>query len=403
MRKISLLRILFVLGVIIFLIIGGVAIAMAIIGQAVNLASLIFVFEVTVLITFLLFNLLYRFFPTSKKIILSFAGIISILFLLFILIEVMLRVTMTYASYGELNNKNPSFDFYQNRKVEKLKLWKPYEGKEKRVRKVEFTYTYPVNECGCIDSSFKNIKTGKKNRILCLGDSFTQGQGAPYDSSYPRLLEVELDKADVSAKVYNCGFPGAYPHSQFNLLKNLTENRILEVNSVIYGLHSSDFDDVKSILAPRPWFDDVFGTGISLYGMSYVVRYIAHKVMKYDANLIKISEAEFYQKETEKELLKIMLDLSEYCSRKGIKLSLIYLPSIWEVENNISDKVYQNLIHQLGEKNIVVYDLTNDVSEAIHTESVYTFYYKIDMHPKPEGYQLFAELIAKKNGLIDHY
>lgn len=396
MRKITLFRILFVFGIIISLIFGGVAIAMAIKGQAVNLISLVFVFEVFVLITFSLLNLLYHFFAASKKIIVSIGSIISVLYLLFILTEVMLRVTMNYATYGELNSKHPFLDFYQNRKVEKLKLWKPYEGKEKNVKKIEFTYTYPVNECGCIDSSFKNIKMAKKNRILCLGDSFTQGQGAPFDSSYPRILENLLDKSQVSAKVYNCGFPGAYPHSQLNLLKNLCENKIIEVNSLIYGLHSSDFDDIKSTIAPRPWFDDIFGTGLSLYGMSYVVRYLAHKVMNYDVNLIKISESEFYQVETEKELLRIMLELSQYCSRKHIKLSLIYLPSVWEVENNISDKVFQNLIHQLAEKNIVVYDLTNDVSEAINTEGVYNFYYRIDKHPKPAGYKLFAELIAKK-------
>ncbi len=396
MRKITLFRILFVFGIIVSSIIGGVTIAMAIKGQAVNLISLVFVFEIFVLITFSLLNLLYHFFPASKKVIVSIGGIISVLYLLFILTEVMLRVTMNYATYGELNSKLPSLDFYQNRKVEKLKLWKPYEGKEKKVRKVEFTYTYPVNECGCIDSSFKNIKTAKKNRILCLGDSFTQGQGAPFDSSYPRILENVLDKSQVSAKVYNCGFPGAYPHSQLNLLKNLCENKILEVNSVIYGLHSSDFDDIKYTIAPRPWFDDLFGTGISLYGMSYVVRYIAHKLMKYDANLIKMNEAELYRAATEKELLKVMLDLDEFCNLQGIVFSLVYLPSVWEIKNNAADNIYQTLIAQLAEKNIPVYDLTADVSKAIHNENVYTFYYKIDMHPRPAGYKLFAELIAKK-------
>lgn len=132
---------------------------------------------------------------------------------------------MTYATYDELNNKHPFNQVYQNRKNVKKNNLKGYSGRQRTDTKKEFTYTYPVNECGCIDSNFKKNESTKKKKILCLGDSFTQGVGASFENSYPRQLQNELEKCNYPARVYNCGIGGAYPQSQFIYFKDLIEKK----------------------------------------------------------------------------------------------------------------------------------------------------------------------------------
>ncbi len=59
--------------------------------------------------------------------------------------------------------------------------------------------------------------------ILCLGDSFTYGAGASFEYSYPRQLELMLNRAGIGKKVMvqNLGSPGG---NSYRILKIFTEN-----------------------------------------------------------------------------------------------------------------------------------------------------------------------------------
>ncbi|MGE0638360.1 MAG: hypothetical protein AB7P01_18105 [Bacteroidia bacterium] len=145
-----------------------------------------------------------------------------------------------------------------------------------------------------------------------------------------------------------------------------------------------------------PWFDNVFGTGLSLYGMSYVVRYLTHKIFRYDLNLIKIKEHELYQLKAKDELFKTLIEFDAYAKAQGIQLSVVYLPVIHEIQNKEANEITQSLITQLKERGIPTFDLTVDASTAIANENIYNYYYPIDMHPNAKGYAIFAKLIAEK-------
>ncbi len=71
----------------------------------------------------------------------------------------------------------------------------------------------------------RNIKLEKGDitKILCLGDSFTFGEGAPKGYSYPEQLEELLNRNNRHKKfqVYNAGIPG---QNSSSLHKNLSAN-----------------------------------------------------------------------------------------------------------------------------------------------------------------------------------
>ncbi len=62
---------------------------------------------------------------------------------------------------------------------------------------------------------------GDRRRVLCLGDSFTFGVGAPKGFGYPEQLQALLDARSVKARVINAGVPGI---NSSRLYKGLEES-----------------------------------------------------------------------------------------------------------------------------------------------------------------------------------
>lgn len=67
----------------------------------------------------------------------------------------------------------------------------------------------------------QNLTKGDDFNILCIGDSFTYGLGAPSEESYPKQLERILNKAypQRRIKVINLGVPGYNSSQCFKILK----------------------------------------------------------------------------------------------------------------------------------------------------------------------------------------
>lgn len=73
--------------------------------------------------------------------------------------------------------------------------------------------------------SLRSRNTQNRNSfiILCLGDSYTYGAGAPFEYSYPRQLEKMLNEGRIEKKVnvQNLGSPGG---NSYRILKIFREN-----------------------------------------------------------------------------------------------------------------------------------------------------------------------------------
>ncbi len=53
----------------------------------------------------------------------------------------------------------------------------------------EFRYTRMSNNLGLSEENIPEVKPANEFRIIGLGDSFTEGVGAPYDSTWVKQLE----------------------------------------------------------------------------------------------------------------------------------------------------------------------------------------------------------------------
>lgn len=79
----------------------------------------------------------------------------------------------------------------------------------------EFKFTRFTNKMGYSDIEWKEKKEPDEIRILSLGDSFTEGDGAHKDSTYPSFLKHLFKKENFNVSVLNAGKCGSDPFFNF--------------------------------------------------------------------------------------------------------------------------------------------------------------------------------------------
>lgn len=114
--------------------------------------------------------------------------------------------------------------------------WSPNQ--EHRLKSDEFDYVRMTNSYGFADKEWDTI-TQRHKRVLCLGDSYTEGDGAPFDSAYPYLLSTRLNAQADSFRfdVLNAGVCGSDP--VFGYI-NLHDRLTFPVDVVVQTITTND-------------------------------------------------------------------------------------------------------------------------------------------------------------------
>lgn len=104
----------------------------------------------------------------------------------------------------------------------------------------EFKYVFPINSLGFAGGEWPIQKQRGKCRVITMGDSFTEGDGAPIDSSFPMQMQYYLDDKNLQVEILNAGVRGSDPAFA---IKNL-EKKLLpyKPDVVIQMLSDNDLD-----------------------------------------------------------------------------------------------------------------------------------------------------------------
>ena len=134
--------------------------------------------------------------------------------------EAALRITGSMATYMEKRSGRywSPYDYNRNNV-----LWNRDAYQEYRLRSSEFDYPRRANSMGFVDSEFSITTDSNEIKILCLGDSFTEGDGSPSDSCYPRQMERILRAKYPNRKitVLNAGICGSDPIFGYKIYDSL--------------------------------------------------------------------------------------------------------------------------------------------------------------------------------------
>jgi lysophospholipase L1-like esterase/uncharacterized membrane protein YuzA (DUF378 family) len=256
----------------------------------------------------------------------------------------------------------------------------------------EFFYTHHYNALGLRgslpDSSEKKILIG-------LGDSFTEGLGAPEDSTW-----VALTAHLLGCTYINAGIIGSDPVQEYIVLQELLKT--YRPQRVILAINSSDVNDImmlggisrydaagNTFSRPAPWWD-------MLYGGSFIVRSVVHDVLHFNFLLMSHEQWERESIAAEDTIVNLVQHLYLPLARHyGFEFSVAVIPALydfWEKKFSL-ERLTTKLESVPGLRVINLYDCYSKFMEqnAANTE---TLYWAIDLHLTPKGYALMAKCIA---------
>lgn len=339
------------------------------------------------------------------------SGTINKVALLFLLIwfctETTLRVMDINKSYNEkLTNYYSSGFINKSQKDEQnphlfvLKKNSSYYDQNK-----EFTYEIKTNADGLRDIDHPIEKEKNEYRIICLGNSYTEGVGTPQDSTWPRLLEDNLKNiTNKKISVFNAGISGYDPFFEYMLLNE----RMLKYKPdlVLVALGSSDFNFYRF----RGGFERFTADGFhyrkgpwweKLYAISYIFRFYLNNVLHYKYKYLQSpSDYRADSIKADKDIENCVARFYQLSLKEKFKLAIIFI-------DDRGGERYAYLINKLNKENIIpVIDLTeyNKNIEKLNPSDLNAYFWPIDKHCKSGGYELYSKGIMwnfKKMGIID--
>lgn len=319
--------------------------------------------------------------------------------LMVILVEAFFTATGGNKVYAEIRN-----GFYQSPyaydSLNYYHIRRPHENTY--LKTPEYSYLRKYNSMGYSDVEWTREKAEGTKRVLTLGDSFTEGDGAPADSSYPALLQ-QLLKGRGKYEVLNAGLCGSDPVLSYMNIKD----RLLQFSPDIVVITISD-NDIYFDMAFRGGLERFVSDSVVrhkqppkwefFYAISYFARPFFH-LFGYDiSNPVSPSEMEQYQKEVSATLKQLVLSVNDLAVKNNFKALFVKLPLVTAKDEPpyiFNFSALDKLIDSLPNTAVTdLYPCYLDYAEA-KNKNLRDFFWKIDSHHNGKGYLMMAECIAE--------
>lgn len=265
----------------------------------------------------------------------------------------------------------------------------------------EFNYIRTTNSLGLSDTEPTLRTDTNEIRILTLGDSFTEGDGAPYDSSYPQLLKdiAAINYPNAKFTIINAGVSGSDPYYNYVMLKDrLIKYKPDIVISVVMfddlmdiyyrgDLKRFNSDGTVTFNSP-PFAEHIAAVSaasriflFAYYQHGFVPRFKAQQI--FDNELLALqqlySSLDNIGKENNFKIHLVLEPKLQECKQGGYKHDMLPLKSVADSlpYTSATDLLaYYNSISATGEKGNL-------------------YYWPKDKHHNSTGYKLMAEGVFK--------
>lgn len=278
-----------------------------------------------------------------------------------------------------------------------------FPNKKIHFKKPEFTFERTTNKLGYSDYEIQYRKSKKEIRMLCLGDSFTEGDGAPFEKSYVFQLREKFLKSS-NYYVFNAGKCGSDPFFSFVNYKDILKKYDFDI--VLQTLSSSDIEDDINKRGGMERFKKKyiveFRKPSSVLKHIYVMSFVGRSFLQFfgynELYVTKNVSEKDYQKTFD--LLKLY---SRTIEKYNSKFVLIILPNKKEVEEDYPDFFKKTVERIKKNKGIYIIDLREFYRAEMLKSNKYFIknnWWEEDWHHKPEGYLMMAKSIY--HGLKNH-
>lgn len=311
-----------------------------------------------------------------------------------LLAEILIRLTGIYYTYSEkaglgfislfdVNHSGSNYFHLPNQKI--------------FVEKPEFSYEHTIDKYGFRN---KNSDATSIYDYLIFGDSFTEGLGAPDDSTMPALLSKLMDAA-----VYNAGVMGSDPvYAYKNWLDNYPN---IHTRNVLLVINMSDVGDIiirgglnrfssheTTNYKPSPWY-------LPLYRCSHLFRTVLHFILRFDYMFNSPWNRNTNTQSAIDTIINNTVKFQQLCQGRNQQLLVLIHPLPQEYFTNIDSRITFSKIDELEihlkKQQIQCINLRNDFEKNLPTTMHWQkVSWKTDGHFNSKGYFLFASIIDKK-------
>ncbi len=268
----------------------------------------------------------------------------------------------------------------------------------------EFKHYRKSNSLGYADSEWTKPKKKNEKRIACFGDSFTEGVGAPFDSTYPAVLRNLLQLNDTNLTVLNCGISGDDPC--VNYMNYRDRVAIFKPDIIVQTLSCNDMNtDIatkgglerflpngKMQLKQAPWWEPIFA-------LCYVSR-LFFDVLGYNDLLLRVPFSSAQKEELNNKAIETFTAYAAEAKKQGAILLVVLQPNMFDYYQKKYEYDLSPVVKHLNRlENVKVFDLLPYYENEFlhHEDEIKQFYWKQDGHHNPSGYALMARGI--KHGL----
>lgn len=285
-------------------------------------------------------------------------------------------------------------------------LWTPND--VIKVSNRDFEFDYPTNSLGLVDRDLDTSRVA--DYLTFVGDSFTQGSGAPADSSMPRLFAEHLSSLDSTARVLNAGIPA----SDVFFFGSLIEYKLLPLGlrRFVMCINTSDLYDYvwrggserflpdgSTTTRQAPWY---FG----IYRTSHLFRAFFHGVLRYDHSYMSHGREEALKAEAAVAFQREIVRLRELINDKGGELVVVLQPHPAQYsagnQGHLDDWAYlEELYRHLSGLGLPVINTDSAFGTLLNNENYYRYSWLTDQHFNGRGYDLYAEIVL--NALQANY
>lgn len=268
----------------------------------------------------------------------------------------------------------------------------------------EFTYSRKCNSQGFSDIEWPVLKRKNEKRMLVLGDSFTEGVGAPFDSNCVSILRQLFATSDTNVSFMNAANAGDDPCVNFVCYRDLLLKYKPDI--IVQSLSSNDMNtDIatkgglerfktngKIQFSDGPWWEP-------LYALSYISR-LFFTAAGYNELLIKIPLTSTQKSNLDTKAIVLFKEYGKLVKQEKAQLIVVLQPyqsTVYEkaFEYNL-DSIAQHIsqLEQVKVVSLLPYYLHYFEGQG---DSIKSYYWLNDGHHNAKGYVLMAN--AVKNAL----
>lgn len=324
-----------------------------------------------------------------------------ILFVLLFGFELALRQMGSFATYGESNGEP---NYYSPFSSENRNSWYYLHEPNLTIsyQKAEFDWNRTTNSWGMCEAEIPMQKPPGEFRILALGDSFTEGDGVAYDSTWLKTLEYKLSERHphLAIRTINAGIGGSDPVYQYVLLKDSLLP--LKPDLVIVSTNASDISDVSTrggmerfqadgkvkVIDPPAWE--------WIYASSHLARLMICRIGGY--SIVLDLDKQHPKNESPALIAQAMGDIEHLGKENHFKTLAVIHPVVQELfPNGITPEPHMDALRALlAQKSIQMIDLEPAYVKLGYTtaEKMDQIYWPQNRHFNALGYRLYGELVA---------